>query len=130
MKLHRGPFRAWATKLRLRWSTVGLLAFVGACLHTPAFGSESLTNRKIHSIGCHAGDGTCFVQLEGAAFGSSLGCTVTSTSEFRFDNAGTADGRRAYASFLAAFLSGRPVSVVLLGCTSQGSPNLIYYYVQ
>lgn len=101
-----------------------------ACgLSVSTFASESALNRKIQSVGCHNTNGTCYVSLDGAPFGSPLGCPIASTNEFRFDNAETADSKRAYASFFAAFLSGKTVTVTLTGCSSQGVPMLHYYNV-
>lgn len=94
-----------------------------------ALAGESVGPRKIIDIGCHNGDGTCFVTLDGEAFGSTLGCLNASGKEFRFDNGDTAVGRRSYASLLAAFLSGKSVSVYLDGCTAQGFSKLAYFHV-
>ena len=88
---------------------------------------ENLGPRQVVSLGCHNTDGTCYVSLDGAAFGSTLGCSVT--NEFRFDNGDTAIGMRAYASLLAAMLKGRSVSVTLNECTIQGSPKLRYFSI-
>ena len=90
---------------------------------------ENVGGRKIVDIGCHSGDGTCFVTLDGAPFGASLSCRTSATNEFRFDNGDTAIGRRTYASFLAAMLSGRTVSVYIDGCSSQGAPTLLWFHI-
>ena len=90
---------------------------------------EYVEARKIIDLGCHNVDGTCFVTLQGAPFGSTLACASGATSQFRFDNGDTAIGRRSYASFLAAYLSGRAISVAVQGCTGQGVPALYYFHV-
>lgn len=100
-----------------------------ALLGSRASAGESVGSRKIVSLGCHNSDGTCYVTLDGSSFGSTLGCTVATYQEFRFDNGDTVVGKRTYASLLAAFFSGRYVSVYLDGCTSQGFPKLIYFQV-
>lgn len=94
-----------------------------------AWAGEDLGTRKISNLGCHNGDGTCYVTLEGATFGSSLGCPNAPVPEFRFDNADTDAGKRSYATFLSAFLYGKPVVVHVDGCTQQGYPKLQYFRV-
>jgi hypothetical protein len=91
--------------------------------------AESVENRQISAIGCHApeGDGTCYVRLTGAAFGASQGCSHG--DEFRFDHGHTPMGQLAYISMLSAKMKQRPVSVYLAGCTRQGMPSLSWYYV-
>ena len=88
---------------------------------------EPLGSRKILDLGCHHADGTCFVSLDGAPFGASLGCVHTSTNQFRFDNSETAAGRRTYAAMLAAMLSNRSVAVTLTGCSNQGFPTVSWW---
>jgi hypothetical protein len=80
--------------------------------------------RLIDKLGCHHVDGTCYVVLDGAAFGSTLGCSVAVGNEFRFDEGDSAIGIRSYASLLAAKLKGRSVNVSIDGCTKQGFPKL------
>lgn len=90
-------------------------------------GAETVLARKIVSIGCHHGNGTCYVQLDGAPFGGGEGCATGPTHEFRWDNAETADGRRTYASMMAAYLQQKKVGVSIVGCSSQSVPSLSYY---
>jgi hypothetical protein len=92
--------------------------------------AETAIGRKVKFVGCHNIDGTCYVQLDGAAFGSSQNCSVNPTNEFRFDNGDTVIGRRAYASFLTALVSGRSVTVTVSGCSRQGWPRLHYFHVE
>lgn len=94
-----------------------------------AHADENVVARRITNIGCHHVDGTCYVSLDGAAFGASENCAKAPAggNQFRFDNADTANGRRTYASLLAAFLSQRPVTVLIRGCSGQGVPSLLYY---
>jgi len=94
-----------------------------------AFAGESVAGRKVVGVGCHNTDGTCFVTLDGSPFGATLGCAVGASNDFRFDNGDTPIGKRAYASFLAAALAGKTVSVSLEGCTSQGFSRLAYFFV-
>jgi len=96
---------------------------------TDAAAGESVASRKVVGVGCHNGDGICFVTLDGSPFGASLGCAVGASNDFRFDNGDTSIGKRAYASFLAAALAGKLVSVSLEGCTSQGYAKLAYFFV-
>jgi hypothetical protein len=95
-----------------------------------ATAAEWVPGRNIVDIGCHAGDGTCFVTLSGAPFGANEGCSQGSLfNQFRFDNADTSDGRRTYASMLTAFTAGRKVSVYISGCSVQGVPSLGYFSI-
>jgi hypothetical protein len=73
---------------------------------------EAVSARRITHIGCHHVNGACYVRLDGAAFGAAENCAAApaGANEFRFD-ADTTDGRRTYASLLAALLNQRPVSV-------------------
>lgn len=100
------------------------LGFAGNCK-----ADEQPASRNIVSLGCHDVNGICFVTLDGPSFGSTLGCSVGATTQFRFDNGDTDEGKRAYASFLAAFMAGKKVTVDLSGCSSQGYPQLVYYYI-
>ncbi len=109
------------------------LIHITALLSTVVLGTaradDYLAGRRITHIGCHHVDGTCFVSLDGAAFGAAENCAQTPAggNQFRFDNADTVNGRRTYASLLAAFLSQRPVTVHIRGCSSQGIPSLLYF---
>jgi len=94
-----------------------------------AYAGENLSARKVLDIGCHNTNGTCFVDLDGPVFGSSLNCPVNSTSQFRFDNSDTSVGKRTFAAFLAAYLTGKRVAVYLEGCSAQGWPTVAYFYV-
>jgi len=105
-------------------AVIGLAAWSGGAL-----AAEYVGNRMVTDVGCHHVNPICYVTLDGAAFGSSLGCPVASSNEFRFDDGDTAIGRRSYASLLAAFLAKKHISVVLDGCTSQGAPKLYYFHV-
>ena len=91
--------------------------------------AEYPSNRLITDIGCHHVNAICYVTLDGGTLGSSLGCPVAPTSEFRFDDGDTAIGRRTYASLLAAFLAKKHVSFMVDGCTVQGYPKLTYFHV-
>jgi len=97
--------------------------------NTSAFASESVAGRKVVGVGCHGADGICYVTLDGSPFGASLSCASGTSNDFRFDNGDTSSGKRAYASFLAAALAGKTVSVTLEGCTSQGYSKLAYYFI-
>lgn len=92
--------------------------------------AEYVSGRQITNIGCHHGDGTCFVTLDGAPFGANEGCSQgPAHNQFRFDNADTPHGRRTYASLLMAFTTGRRVSVAIYGCSTQGVPSLSYFQI-
>lgn len=113
--------------LQIILSTV---ACIGISLtSTNVFAGETVASRKVVGVGCHNSDGTCFVTLDGSPFGSTLGCAVGVSNDFRFDNGDTSSGKRAYASFLAASLAGKVVSVSLEGCTAQGYAKLAYFFV-
>jgi hypothetical protein len=100
------------------------------CASSTSFADEALTNRKVTAIGCHHGNGVCYVTVDGANFGGTLGCTVKSTNQFRFDDADSNNGKRSYASLLSAYLSGQPVTVSVGGCSAQGYPALSQYSLQ
>lgn len=104
-------------------------ALLGVLVLGTARADDHVVARHITRIGCHHVNGTCYVSLDGAAFGAAENCAnaPTGSNEFRFDNADTANGRRTYASLLAAFLSQRPVTVHISGCSAQGWPSLLYY---
>jgi len=115
--------------------TLNHLTHVAALLGMLALGTahadENVVARRVTNIGCHHVNGVCYVTLDGAAFGAAENCAAApaGSNQFRFDNAETADGRRTYASLLAAFLSQRPVSVMIRGCSVQGVPSLLYYEI-
>lgn len=94
-----------------------------------ALAGELVGPRKIVDLGCHNMDGTCFVTLAGDAFGATQGCVSALSNDFRFDNGDTAVGKRSYASLLAAFLSGKSVTVYLEGCTAQGVAKLAWFHI-
>jgi hypothetical protein len=86
--------------------------------------------RLTTSIGCHASDGICYVTLAGGNFGGGEGCSSGATNEFRWDDADMPNGRRAYASLLAAHSQQRLLNVTVSGCSSQGWPKLSSYRVK
>lgn len=90
--------------------------------------AENLYTREISNIGCHYMNEICYVNLSGEQFGSTLGCYIKSTDQFRFDSS-TSIGRRAYASFLAAFLAKKTINVTLEGCSSDGWPSLKWFFI-
>jgi hypothetical protein len=100
---------------------VALCAAVSSIQNASAI--EDISPRQILKLGCHHVNGTCYVVLDGAPFGSTLNCTYAG-NEFRFDAGDTAIGIRSYASLLAAKLKGRSVNVTIDGCTVQGVPKL------
>jgi hypothetical protein len=104
-------------------------ALLGTLVLGTARADEHVAGRHITRIGCHHIDSTCYVSLDGAAFGAAENCASTPAggNQFRFDNTDTANGRRTYASLLAAFLSQRPVTVQIRGCSVQGVPSLLYF---
>lgn len=106
----------------------GLLSGMALAMSS-ADAAEMVGYRLVSMVGCHHTNGTCYAQLDGAAFGTTTGCTISSTNEFRFDDGDTAIGRRSYASLLTAYLTKKHVSVNLNGCTGQGYPKLDYFQV-
>ena len=88
--------------------------------------SADLGVRRITSLGCHNLDDTCFVVLDGPVFQES-GCGIGATNQVRWDNGNTDRGKRAYASFLSAYMANRMVLIVTTGCSGQGYPNLNFY---
>jgi hypothetical protein len=100
----------------------------GFALHAKA--TESLVDRKIVSMGCHETSGTCYVAIDGAPFGAVDGCPIGPTNEFRWDDAETANGRRAYASMLTAFTMQSPMSITVSGCSTQGWPKLAMFRIK
>jgi hypothetical protein len=113
----------------MRFLACMLLFIVSFGYCAPAESREDLGPRKIIEIGCHHGDGTCFVTLEGAPFGATLNCVYTPTTQFRFDNSDTPIGRRTYAAMLAAKMADKPVHVVVSGCSIQGWPGLSHWWI-
>lgn len=113
------------------YKTVALCALAAfACSSSlNAYAGEDLSARRIVDMGCHNTDGTCFVDLDGAAFGASLNCPVGSVNQFRLDNTDTAVGKRTFAALMAAYVSGKHLSVHLEGCSSQGWPTILWFYV-
>lgn len=91
--------------------------------------AEYVPARYIVDLGCHNTNGTCYVTLDGSGFGSSLGCALGVTTQFRFDDADTAIGRRSWASMLFAFSMKKHVGVSVNGCTAQGYPKLDFFVI-
>ncbi|WP_151811438.1 hypothetical protein [Acinetobacter bereziniae] len=107
-----------------------MLLFVLITISFASFADESVSNRKIIDIGCHSVDDTCFVMLSGAPFGSQEKCTSSATNEFRFSSS-TPDGKRTYASLLAAFLAKRTVDIELRGCDARsGAVTLVWFHIR
>lgn len=105
---------------------VGLLAAVCLLAAPARAADETLGLRTIQSIGCHSVDGTCFVVLSGAYFGASCGPLY---NQVRWDDADQPNGKRTFAALYGAFLAGRSVDVTVNGCTKQGFPKIVYFYV-
>jgi hypothetical protein len=108
------------------------LAVAGCALLSSfnAHAEEDTGYRKIVDIGCHHNAGICFVTLDGAPFGASLGCPGAPTNQFRFDDGDTVIGRRTFSALMTAFATGKSVSIHLAGCSSQGTPTLTWYHIQ
>lgn len=103
--------------------TLALCLFIFTTISNAA---ENITSRKIIDIGCHVNTEVCFVTLSGEQFGKSENCAQPS-NEFRF-NGSTMNGRRAYASLYAAFLSKKLVDIYISGCYS-GFLTLNFYHI-
>ena len=88
---------------------------------------EDLGQRTITKVGCPNSSNVCFIALDGQLFGSEQGCNTV--DQVRWDNGGTSDGKRAYATLLAAFLAGKKVDITIYGCTGQGYPELASYFL-
>jgi hypothetical protein len=104
-------------------------AALGLLWAMPSQSAEYIQQRRITAMGCHHGNGVCYVSVDGAPFGGSEGCRSGAVNEFRWDDADTPNGRRTYASMLAAFSQNKRVSVAIVGCSAQGVPSLSYYTV-
>ena len=92
---------------------------VGACALLSSFSAhaeEDTGFRKITDIGCRHNAGICFVTLDDAPFGASIGCKGAPTNEFRFDDGDTVIGRRTFAALLAAL-----IVTLMAGCTADKS---------
>lgn len=111
-----------------KWLSSVVLA-VGVCFTSSGNANEQVGPRLITHIGCHHSDGTCFVSLDGPAFGAQQNCLQGATTQFRFDNAETPHGRRTYASLMGAYLARKQVSVAISGCSSQGVPSLSWFVI-
>ncbi|CAM9339415.1 hypothetical protein J0904_00260 [Acinetobacter bereziniae] len=105
-----------------------MLLFVLMTISFASFAAEDIYARKILSIGCHHVDGICYVTVSGENFGSSLGCSYTSTNQFRFDGS-TQIGKRTYASLYGAFLAKKTIQANLTGCSSDGRPSIAWFMI-
>lgn len=117
----------------VRSATSVASAFALAAALTPA---DSLAQgastgfRHIVDIGCEGVN--CFMALDGAPFSGPSGTTCAApTLEFRWD-ASTPAGKLAYGSFLAAYSSGKVVSVYYSTCYELWNgvyPTIHYFHV-
>lgn len=119
------------TRINIKNSCNSLLCALIAIMVWSPFASadEGVNDRKIVGIGCHQVNGTCFVTLDGPAFGANEGCLNASTNQFRWDDADQPNGKRTFAALYGAYLSGKSVSVYISGCSAQSSPSLNYYII-
>lgn len=106
-----------------------MLLFVLMTISFASFAAEDVSNRKIIDIGCHTWDDTCFITLSGTPFGANENCIDKPINELRFPSS-TINGKRTYASLLAAFLAKKTVDIYISGCGPGGWPYLAYFHIR
>jgi len=106
------------------------LTLAAAIAPTSARADGSTGFRHIVDIGCEGA--SCFVTFDGAPFPGLAGTTCAApTLEFRWD-ASTPGGKLAYGSFLAAYTSGKSVSVYYSTCFGPWNgvyPTIGYFHI-
>lgn len=107
------------------WSVI----VAAACLLAQPARAEETGFRSIVDIGCHEDKGTCFVKLDGSAFGGAQNCRVGASTEVRWDDADQANGKRTFAALYGAFLAGKQVNLEVSGCTSQQYVAVAWYHI-
>ena len=117
--------------LRSATSIASALVLAAAIIPAGAHADAGSTGfRHIVDIGCEGVN--CFVTLDGAPFPGLSGTTCAApTLEFRWD-ASTPGGKLAYGSFLAAYSSGKVVSVYYSSCFVQWNgvyPTIGYFHI-
>ena len=112
----------------LSFLTIIGMAAIGFSSSATAGYQEYIGRRTISWIGCYNGNNTCFVAFDGMIFGADQGCVVPGP-EARWDNGDTSEGKRTYASLLAAYLAGKKVDIVINGCSINGYPMINYFVV-
>lgn len=110
---------------RTFWSVI----VAAACLLAQPARALSTGFRSIVDIGCHEGNGTCFVTLDGSAFGGGENCRAGASTELRWDDADQANGKRTFAALYGAFLAGKQVNIEFAGCTSQGYVGVAWFHI-
>lgn len=85
----------------------------------PSFANEGSTGwRTILNYGCHLGDGTCFVNIDGY----SVGPTQCNSTSVRWDVKNSPNGKEWLALISAAHAAGHKINLYIYGCyTSQPS---------
>jgi hypothetical protein len=83
--------------------------------------------RNILGYGCHKGDGTCFVYLDGPEFTGGPECTG---NQLRWDAKGDANGRPWLAIIMAAAVNKKKINFYVSGCQSPGHPTFLYGIVE
>jgi len=107
------------------WSLVLLMAL--GCASMAASAGENSGARTIANMGCDNVDTVCYVYLEGAAVGSSLGCPSNYVQWDLTDP----NGKASYASLMAAFLAGKQVNIYVAACFAArpAFPTLHYFNI-
>jgi len=91
-----------------------LVLFFGFLVSSSVFSASMSGPRKITEIGCHAGDNTCFVGVDGAVVGPAS-CSGVS---IRWDSSSSA-GKNQLSLLMAAYMAGKSVNFYILdGCYS------------
>lgn len=83
--------------------------------------------RNIMGYGCHKGDGTCFVYLDGPAFNSGAEC---SGNELRWDAKNDVNGRSWLVIIMAAAINKKKINFYVSGCQSPYHPTFLYGIVE
>jgi hypothetical protein len=94
----------------------------------PALAGEGTGPRTIGDMGCDNVDSICYIDKSGAPAGASVGC---SSNYIQWDSINDPNGKNTYAALLAAFVSGKRVSVYINSCLAArpSFPTIWYFNV-
>jgi|GEM_PF-3357879 len=99
-----------------------VLAAAISGVSSSALAAPLTASGKVAQIGCHLAADQCYVEIAGWG-GGYPGCPSNS---IRW-NGSTDVGRMHFSYFMAMYLSGKPVTIVIDGCFWQNYPTFSYY---
>jgi len=76
-------------------------------------------------MGCDNVTPMCYVNISGPPVGSTVGC---SSNVIQWDSNNDPNGKKTYASLLAAFLAGKQISIYVNSCSIRPTYPTIWYY--